>query len=409
MTNASPADTAARYIADLADFQRLLHDLRARLATDPRLAVDTEFIRERTYRPLLEIVQVATSDGLIALLDIPALGGIGGLAPLLLDPQILKIVHAGGHDVEILAERLDGRIPTPIFDTQIAAAFTGGGLQTGYGALVQATLGVRLDKEEGFADWSRRPLTPSMRAYAANDVRYLHPLHDRLKERLERRGRVAWAQEQTDRTLNAAAATVAPEDLWRKVGGKQGLDGVGLAVLRELALWRDEEAQRRDRPRRSVLKDDSLVEISRRKPRSATAMQELRSLPGLNERVARDLTVRVEQGLSTPRDQWPRIEASATLDDHGAALLELLSAVVRVRAMEEDLPPSLLASADDLRDLAIHRRRPAADGPLFTGWRGTLVGTDLKAALDGTLAVAWEPKKGRLSLRREAVILPTAK
>lgn len=390
-----------RYVASASELATLLADLRPRLADDPRLALDTEFIRERTYTPLLEIVQVATADGLVALLDIPAIGGVDALADLLLDPAVLKIVHAGSQDVEILADRIGGTQPAPFFDTQVAGAFAGFGLQTGYGALVQAALGVRLDKEEGFADWSRRPLTASMRAYAANDVRYLHALHDRLAARLERRGRGAWAQEQMERILGNAAEPTPPEALWTKVGGKQALDGVALAILRELAIWRDEEARRRDRPRRSILKDEPLVEVARRKPRTAGAVLELRSMPpNAGERVARELVARVEKGLATPREQWPRIESNPVLDEHGAALLELLSAVVRVRATEEDLPPSLLASADDLRALAIHRRRPDADGPLFTGWRGEMIGAHLRETLDGTLSVAWEPQRGRLVLRR---------
>lgn len=404
-TNSSkPApDCDAQWVETRDALVRLVDDLRPRLEADPRLAIDTEFIRERTYRPVLEIVQVATGDGTVALLDVPAIGGIEPLAELLIDPAVVKIVHAGSQDFEILSERLGGDLPEPYFDTQVAAAFAGFGLQTGYGALVQSAIGVRLDKEEGFADWSRRPLTPSMLAYAANDVRYLHSLHGKLLGRLERRGRLTWAMEQMDRILRGATETLEPEALWTKVGGKQGLDGQGLAVLRELAIWRDEEAKRRDRPRRSVLKDEPLVEVARRRPRSHTAVLELRSMPpNAGERVARELASRVEHALTLPRETWPRIESQPGLDDHGAALLELLSAVVRVRAMEEDLPPSLMASSDDLRTLAIHRRNPPADGPLLSGWRGVLLGDDLRAALDGRLSVAWDPKAGRLVLRRDA-------
>ncbi|WP_395140623.1 ribonuclease D, partial [Armatimonas sp.] len=221
-----------------AELDAFCTELKGRLADDPRLALDTEFIRERTYEPVLELVQVSTADGLIALLDIPALGDLGALGPLLTDPDILKIFHAGGQDIEILTSLL-GEMPTPFFDTQIAAAFAGYGTQVGYGALVQSVLKVRLSKEEGFSDWSRRPLTASMCSYAADDVRYLHTLHDRLMARLQRRGRAEWAQEQTVRVLTNASETTQPEDLWKKVGSKQGLNRRELAILQELALWRD--------------------------------------------------------------------------------------------------------------------------------------------------------------------------
>lgn len=382
-------------IARRAELDALCADLKTRLAADPRLFIDTEFIRERTYEPVLEIVQVGTSDGMIALLDVPALGGLGGVGEILLDTRILKVLHAGGQDVEILTMLL-GQMPSPIFDTQVAAAFAGYGSQTGYGALVQAVLGVRLSKEEGFADWSRRPLTPAMCAYAADDVRYLPELHDKLVARLEKRGREVWATEQMTRQLTAAADTTPPEELWRKVGSKQGLGRRELAVLRELALWRDEEARRRNKPRRTVLKDEPLVEIAKRKPKTAEALLELRAVHGIGTRQAEELIQAIQQGLALPESDWPVIESAPPLDEQGGALLELLSAVVKVRAMEEDLPPSLLAPSDELRALAIHRRKPEYEGALFSGWRGEILGNALRSCLAGTLSVAWDPKRGRL-------------
>ena len=382
-----------------AELDAFCKELTTRLADDARLALDTEFIRERTYEPVLELVQVSTADGLIALLDIPALGGLGALAPLLTDPTILKIFHAGGQDMEILTSLL-GEMPTPFFDTQIAAAFSGYGTQVGYGALVQSALKVRLSKEEGFSDWSRRPLTASMCSYAADDVRYLHTLHDRLTTRLERRGRTGWAQEQMVRVLTAAAETTPLEDLWKKVGSKQGLNRRELAVLQELALWRDEEARRRNKPRRTILKDEPLVELAKRKPRTATAVLELRAVNGVGTRQAEELVQVIQRGLEIPESQWPVVESSPPLDEHGAALLELLSAVVKVRAMEEDLPPSLMAPAEALRQLAI-QRTPEAVATLFTGWRSELLSTALKSTLEGTLSVAWDAQHGQLACRTD--------
>lgn len=383
-----------------SELDAFCQELVARLEHDPRLALDTEFIRERTYEPVLELVQVGTADGTIALLDIPALGGLGALAPLLTDPKILKIFHAGGQDIEILTALL-GAVPRPFFDTQIAAAFAGYGTQVGYGALVQSVLKVRLSKEEGFADWSRRPLTPSMCSYAADDVRYLHALHDKLSGRLERRGRTLWAQEHTERVLQAAAEPTPLEDLWKKVGSKQGLGRRELAILQELALWRDDEARRRNKPRRSVLKDEPLVELAKRKPKTATAVLELRAVNGVGSRQAEELVQAIQRGLALPESAWPVVESSPPLDEHGAALLELLSAVVKVRAMEEDLPASLLAPSDVLRTLAI-QRRPESVSSLFTGWRGELLGPSLTAAITGNLAVAWDAQQDRLVLREES-------
>lgn len=380
--------------------------LRAALATDPRLAFDTEFIRERTYSPVLEIVQVAARDTeggeIIAVIDVPALSGeLGELGALLLDSSVLKIVHAGGQDIEILTALL-GEMPAPIFDTQVAAAFAGYSLQTGYGALVQAQLNVRLSKEEGFADWSRRPLTPAMLDYAENDVRYLHALHDQLSAALDKRGRTVWAEEQTRRILSAAAEEAPPEELWRRVSGKNYLDDKSLAVLRELAMWRDEEARRRDKPRRTVVKDDALIEVAKRTPQTGGELLALRGVPpNLGERAAAQMAERVKIGLAVPKGERPYLESSPPLDDQGAALAELLAAVVRARALEVGLPPSLLAGGEDLRALAVavrRRDRNAFTGALFEGWRGEIIGSNLQAVVEGRLAVAWNPQKGRLNL-----------
>lgn len=344
---------------------------------------------------------MATADGLIALVDVPKVGGnLGPVGDLLLDSAVLKIVHAGTQDIEILTTAL-GKMPTPVYDTQVAAAFAGYSLQTGYGALVQTLLNVRLSKEEGFADWSRRPLTPSMLEYAENDVRYLHALHDRLIVLLAKRNRAAWAEEQTARILQNASETVPPEDLWRKVGGRNVLDGRGLAILRELAIWRDAEAQRRDKPRRSVVKDDLLVEIARRAPQNPQTVLSLRTAPSnLGERAAEAIVAAVKKGIAVPDNERPRQESNPPLDEQGAALVELLSAVVRIRAMEENLPPSLLAGGDDLRALATARRRPDAVRNLFPGWRGQLIGEELQSIIAGESSVSWDPSKGRLRLVR---------
>lgn len=392
------------YIDTPASLATLTESLRDSLTRDPRLAFDTEFIRERTYAPVLEIVQVASGDGsIIAIIDVPALGGnLGGVGDLLLDPSVLKLVHAGGQDMEILSSRL-GALPAPVFDTQVAAAFTGHSIQTGYGNLVQALLNIRLSKDEGFADWSRRPLTTSMREYAENDVRYLLTIHTKLAGLLEKRGRTQWAQEQTDRLLMMAAEEIAPVDLWRRVGGRNILDSRGLSILRELALWRDDEARRRDKPRRSVVKDDFLVELARRAPKSASDILSLRSAPhSLGEKTTTVLVERIQNGLDVPPADRPQAETPPALDEQGSVLVEILTAVVRARALESDLPSTLLANGDDLRSLASLRGRKndaaLRDHPLLNGWRGSLVGESLQGLLTGELAIAWDTKRNRLRL-----------
>ena len=403
--SATTADTtalpfASLYVSDAASLSELQARLEPALAVDPRLAFDTEFIRERTYKPVLEIVQVATSDGFIAIVDVPALRGDFGVLPALFaDPNIIKIVHAGGQDMEILTNEF-GATPASVFDTQVAAAFAGYSLQTGYGALVQAILTVRLAKDEGFADWSRRPLTNAMREYAENDVRYLHALHDKLQTLLEKRGRTAWAADQMNRSLLAGTEELPADELWRKVGGRNVLDGRGLAVLRELAAWRDTEAQRRDKPRRSVVKDDFLIEIARRATTDPQTIMGLRTAPqNLGEKNAQALVEVVKRGVAVLPGGRPEAETMQPLDKQGAVLQEMLNTVVRLRATEENLPPSLLASGDDLRSLAAERAAPDYNGALFSGWRGELVGQPLRALLEGRLVIGYDTKRRRVTLQ----------
>ena len=390
-----------RYITRHTELTAFCEELRTALQADPRLAIDTEFVRERTYLPQLEMIQVATSSGLIGLLDMQGLhGDAGPLAEILLDPGVLKMIHAGGQDAEILASLL-GRLPTPIFDTQIAAAFAGFALQTGYGVLVSALLNVRLTKGEAFPDWSRRPISPSMLAYAADDVRYVHAMHDALTKKLGALGRERWAAAATERALQGAADVDPPEDLWQRVGGRNSLDGRGLAILRELAIWRDNEAKRRDKPRRTVFKDEALVEIAKRRPSAARAVLEMRGMPGgVSERTAAELVDCVQAGMAVPPDQRPLPEGGISLDEHGAALYELLSAVAKVRAFELDIAGGLLVPSDALRALAAGRDVHASN-LIFDSWRDELIGDDLRAALNGSLSVAWDPKRQQLVLHHE--------
>ena len=235
--------------------------------------------------------------------------------------------------------------------------------------------------------------------YAAGDVHYLHSLETWLSERLAKRGRTQWAIDQTNRILGHSADQTAPEDLWQRVGGKHHLDGTGLAVLRELTIWRDQEARRRDKPRRNILKDEPLIEIAKRKPRSATAISDLRAMPpNSGDRVANELYQCVQRGLAVPRAECPKLDSTPALDEQGSALLELFAAVVKVRSMDTDLPPSLLAPTDDLRQLAGMRTKPDPLNPLFQGWREELIGTWLRACVEGRLAVSWDAKRGQIRL-----------
>lgn len=383
-----------------ADLRRVCAELDAELRADNRVAIDTEFVGEKSYEPQLMLVQLALPGGRIALIDAPALvRHLQPLAELLSAPGRLKVMHSGSQDVPILNAYL-GDLPGPWFDTQIAAAYVGFPLQAGYTRLVESLLGVHLARDESRSDWSRRPIPRSMLAYAADDVRYLLDLHARLAAQLAQLGRAAWCAEDVAEMVRRVTERVHPSELWRKIARGAGLSGRGLAILRELSVWRDDEARRHDRPRRGVLKDETLIEFARRAPTTAAAVMTLRGLPThVGERRAEEIAARVRAALEVPPSDRPVLDDTApSLDDQGAALYELLSAVARIRATELDIAPSLLAPADPLRRLAASRRPDDVDR-YFPGWRGELLGQTLRMTVAGELAVVWDADAGRLVSR----------
>lgn len=393
----------SEFIDHPADLRRVCAELDAGLRADERIAIDTEFVGEKSYEPQLMLVQLAVPGGRIVMIDAPALARhLQPLADLLSAPGRLKVMHAGSQDVPILTAHL-GELPGPWFDTQIAAAYVGFPLQVGYTRLVEALLGVHLARDESRSDWGRRPIPRNMLDYAADDVRHLLDVHARLSGRLDQLGRAAWCAEDVSDMVRRVSERVPPSELWRKIARGAGLSGRGLAILRELCVWRDEEARRHDRPRRGVLKDETLIEFSRRAPTTAAEVTTLRGLPThIGERRAEEIAARVRAALQVPPSDRPTLDdAAPSLDDQGAALYELLSAVVRIRATEGDIAPALLAPADPMRRLAASRR--VEDVPrYFPGWRGELLGDDLRLALSGRLSVAWDARAGRLIARRQA-------
>ena len=399
-----PAPAAPTRYVDTPDE---LHALCELLSGCDRLAIDTEFIRERSYAPKLELIQVATPEGLVAVIDYAKLGSQADapLCELFGAPQILKVFHAADQDLEILLTVTGAHI-APVFDTQIAAGLVGFGAKQSYGALVEATQGFRLPKGESMTDWSIRPLTPAQLSYAMDDVRYLLAVYERLRSELESRGRLAWAIQETNALQSSITATLGlrndPWTCFLRVKGRGGLDGQQLAVLRELAAWREHEARRRDRPRGSVLKDELLIEIARRRPKHAGQLSNLRGLqPRDLDRCGGDLVAAVAKALAMPRSEYPNPEPSMPVpDEQTLALTDLLQAVVHSVAARAEVAASMLATNGDLQRLAdaFRRAEPQSNLSVLNGWRGALVGNDLLAVLEGRSVVAWNPQTQSLQV-----------
>jgi ribonuclease D len=372
-------DTPELQYIDTAD---ALQAFCNRIAAADWIALDTEFLREKTYYPKLCLLQIATP-GVVACIDPLVLDELDPLLDLIFDPGITKVMHAARQDMEIFFH-LRGAAPTPVFDTQIAALLLGYPDQIGYGNLVRELLGVNLDKLHTRADWSLRPLSGAQLQYAADDVIYLVEVYQKLQAKLQQLGRLEWLAEDFEQLSRASLYHTHPEQAWLKVKGSNRLKGASLSVLQALAKWREELASRRDRPRGWILRDDALVEIARHKPVSVDA---LGKLSGLNERLVsksgNELVALVAQAMDSQPQPFPGAADRVRLTPAQDALVDVMLALVRLSGAQHALNPAVLASRKTLEKLALGH----TDTDVMHGWRRKLVGEQLQALLEGELSL----------------------
>ena len=377
-----------------------LRRLCAQARTEGRLAIDLEFIRENTYAPQLALIQIAVSDT-CAIVDPLTVDDLSPLVEVLTGTDVLKVLHAAGQDVEVLHWHT-GKLAGPIFDTQIAASMAGLGEQLSYGRLVDALLGVSLTKGESYSDWLRRPLQPSQTKYALDDVRYLLPMHDRLSKRLDAMGRAVWAAAECRKFTDPALYERDPRTLYRRIRNGKNLSSQGLAILRELAAWRDDEARQRNRPHGRVLSNEILVDLARRAPRTRDDLQRLRGLPQRElERSTDALLTVVQRGLEVPEADQPQSEnRDHRLTPSEELTVKFLDASLKALCQREKLPASFIANRNDLETLVRRYRKdrlPTEGSPVLEGWRGEMVGRELLAVLEGRLSLHLHPKTGKVT------------
>jgi ribonuclease D len=366
-------------IASAAALEPLLADARR----EGRCAIDTEFVWERTYAPTLCLIQIATAER-VAVVD-PLEGAPSRpVAELVADPAVTKVMHAASGDLAAFILHHDVR-PAGIFDTQLAAGFAGEGGSLSLERLLDATLGVRLHHDEGFTDWQRRPLTEIQVEYAADDVRHLLAAADSLVDRLDRLGRREWLQEELDARFGPDARLVQePAEAWRRVAGRGKLRGEQLAALVAAAAWREREARRRDIPASWLIKDATLVELGRRRPRTVADAQRVRGLqlrrgPQLDALLA----AVADPGPPPPSEG----ELSADLRRRVRVVLPLASSVLQARCAEAGIASELVATRAELESLIAVAARGRDDHPLLHGWRRELAGDRLMALLRGEVSL----------------------
>ena len=348
------------------------------------VAVDTEFMRERTYWPILCLAQVAGPEEAVA---IDALAEDIDLAPLLAlmsNPGTLKVFHAARQDLEIFFQ-LAGEVPHPVFDTQIAAMVCGFGDAASYETLVRRLAGASLDKASRFTDWAHRPLSERQLHYALADVIHLRTVYERLQQVLAKNGRASWFEEEMADLIDPALYRTEPAQAWRRFRIRGRVDRRFLGVLRALAAWREEAAQQRDLPRGRIMRDEAVLEIAAHAPRTIEQLARTRSLgKGIAEgKLGRDILDAVEHGLKDP-DPPPALPGKPELPPGLGPLIELLRVLLKQRCEDYHVAQKLVASADDLEAIAADDNAPVR---ALAGWRRDIFGKDALALKHGQLAL----------------------
>jgi len=357
------------------------------------VTVDTEFIRERTYWPELCVVQLGGADEVVVIdtlapdLDLTALGA------LLADQAVMKVFHAARQDIEIFVLKF-GVVPRPLFDTQVAAMVAGFGDQVGYEALVGGLTDGSIDKAHQYSDWSVRPLSPDQIAYAAADVTYLREIYRKLRARLDADGRLAWVAEEMAVLTDPATYRIDPEAIWRRLRTRSTSRRY-LGMLRALAAWREQEAQRVNIPRPRLLRDEILMELAATAPATVEALARTRGLSrGFVEGpMGEALLAAIAAAKQLPPDAMPEVPAERPGPRPSPALVALLKVLLAAKCEQHHVAARLVAGSDDIERLAVET---APDVPALHGWRRTVFGEDALALRQGRIALGVDGRQVRL-------------
>lgn len=355
-----------------------LPDLCRRISQVSWIALDTEFLREKTYYPEFCLLQIATPEW-VACVDPIALPDLSSLFEVIDNPSITKVLHSCRQDVEIF-HRLTGRVTAPIFDTQIAAPLLGFQENPGYAMLVSSFLNINLSKAHTRTDWSVRPLSEAQIQYAADDVIYLCKIFKVMCQKLEELGRLDWLEKDFELLNNPELYQISPSNSWLKIKGKNRLTGKQLSIIQRLTEWRERTAQLENRPKNWLIRDDLLLELAKLQPETVDELAKVRSI---NERSVRRYGKVICQLINEAK-----ISVPVPLDDNGKsakktqkqeAVLDVLTAVVRMRADENSINPMILASRKELEKLLFDEDEPS----ILSGWRYSMVGKELEGLLAG--------------------------
>ena len=376
----------------MIDTTQQLNDLIDRARQARRVALDTEFVWERTYYAGLGLVQLGLSRDEVYLIDTVSIDDLRALGALIEDPDVVKILHDAQQDLMIL-HQATGAAPRSIFDTRLAGGFVGLTATTSLQALIEATVDVHLPKGESRSDWLRRPLREAQLEYARDDVRYLPDAYDVLWARIDAHDRRAWVEEEMAQYDDLSLYTEGdPRERYKSVKGrgKRGFSSLDYAVLRELTAWREDEARHRDRPRGHIVKDDVLVALADRKPTTAGA---LRGVQGLSDNAVRNygdaIVASIERGLAVPKEERPKRARRRRKDDAEIARYERAQALIKGQSAQHDIDPGLIGNRASVERLvAAGPDADPAEHAILRGWRRDFVGESVLEVLRGADSVA---------------------
>ena len=358
-----------------------LTDLCNRIKREPWIALDTEFLREKTYYPVFCLLQIATPEWVVCV-DPIALADLSELFEVINNPDIIKVLHSCRQDMEIFYQET-GEVTAPVFDTQIAAPLLGFQENPGYAMLVSSFLNVNLSKTHTRADWTIRPLSEAQIQYAADDVIYLCKIYQTICQKLESLGRLDWLEKDFELLKNSELYQISPVNAWKKIKGRNRLTGKQLSIVQTLCEWREQTAQSENRPKNWLIRDDLLLELAKFQPETENDLSKIRSM---NERTVRRYGKVICRLLNEAKQRTPipvDNKKSAKKRPKQEAVLDVLTAVVRMRADENSLNPMILASRKDLEKLLSAEE----ESSLLLGWRYSMVGKELQGLLKGQYAL----------------------
>ena len=382
----------------LIDTNQALTEFCQELINEPFIAVDLEFLREKTYYAKLCLIQVASPNH-AAIIDPLAEIDLSAFFALMKNPNITKVFHSGRQDIEIIYNQ-SGFIPEPLFDTQIAAQVCGFGEAVSYENLVKSVLGIQLDKSSRLSDWSLRPLDTKQLEYALSDVTHLVNIYTFLQNKLSETGRLHWLDEEIAILKSPDTYIVRPEDAWQKIRHRSHNSKV-LTLLRELAAWRERRAQNKNTPRQSIIKDDCLINIAAACPTSKEELEKIRNIRKdvASGKLGDEILEIINIALQIPSSAYIKPEHDKPLPNGANALYELLRMLLKIRAPEQGVVAKLIASDEDLKNFAVSANE---NNPILKGWRLEIFGTDALALRKGELSITYNPSKHNIELIKKA-------